>query len=407
MKNLTKKSFKAGSWLFGHTVFARVSGLLKIAVIARILTPKQFGIYGIATLALNFLETFSETSIDQALIQREKLSDKDISTAWFTSIIRGIIISLILYVSAPFVSKFFNQPSSSLYIRIIALTPLIRNFSNPQINKYRKKLNFKPEFWQRTISTIAELISALSFAFIYKDPRALVYAMVIGAIVEVIVSFITMPAPKSIKPNKKIFKELINFSKWLWGSSIVSYLVLQGDDWVVGKLLGVTQLGLYQNAYKIASLPATQVTGIASQITYPAFSSIQKDKDRLKRAFKKTVSSISVFGTLVAIGIFIFAKPLTLIVLGSQWLELVPALRVLGIYSVLAALGTSFGPLFKAVGQPQAITIFGIIRLSVLAIIIIPFTKSMGIVGASWATVIAALSPQPYLFYKLHQILKK
>ncbi|MFC1653873.1 lipopolysaccharide biosynthesis protein [Patescibacteria group bacterium] len=406
-KNLTKKTIKASSWLFSHTAIARAGGLLKTAIIARILTPTQFGVFGIASLSLGLLETFSETSIDQALIQKKDLSEKDLTTAWYISILRGFAISLILFLSAPLISSFFKDDSASMYIKAIALAPLIRNFANPKISLLRRKLKFKKEFIMRTITTFVEVSVGVIVSIYTKSPWGLVASIVSGAISDVIISFIIISPPKISLPDKRSGKELVSFSSWLWASSIIEYLVSQGDDILVGKILGVRQLGFYQNAFKIASLPATQVTNIASQVVYPAFSSIQDNKERLKRAFKKSFITTSGLALLASAAIILFAKPLTLIILGEQWIEIVPALKILTVYGAIRSVASVAGPIIKALGKPKIITNFALIRMFVLAAFIYPLTKRYGIEGTSWAVLISTILPQPYLIFKVKKLLNE
>ena len=403
--NLTAKTLRAGTWLFGHTAIARVGGLIKTIIIARILTPAQFGVFGIATLALNLLETFSETNIDQALIQRPKLTESDITTAWYIGIVRGFIIGIVLFLAAPLISQFFREPNAVIYIQMIALAPVIRNFSNPKINLYRRKLDFKKEFTLKSITTAIEVISGVAFSLWTRSPWGLVASLIAGAIADVVSSFILMPKLTISWPNRASAVSLLRFSGWLWGSSILSYLVNEGDDIVVGKLLGTTQLAFYQNAFKVSSLPATQITGIASQAIYPAFSSIQTDKSRLVRAFKKSLYATIGITLMVSLGIILFAQPLTLLILGPQWLAVIPALKVLTIYGIVRSVATVAGPIIKALDRPDIITKFAFFRLVVLAICVYPLTQRYGIVGTSWAVVFSTLIPQPYLIVQIKKLL--
>lgn len=404
--NLTNKTVRAGSWLFGHTLIARIGGIIKTAIIARILTPSQFGVFGIATLALGLLETFSETNVDQALIQKKDLNNKDLTAAWVISIFRGFLISAILFLTAPLIGAFFHEPNAVLFIQVIAFAPFIRNFSSPTITLFRRNLDFKKEFTMKSITTSVEVIVGVLVSLWTKNAWGLVAALIAGSISDVILSFTLMPKLIITKPDKASVMKLLKFSGWLWGSSIVSYLVNEGDDIFVGRFLGTTRLAFYQNAFKISSLPATQITGIASQAIYPAFSSIQTDKQRLVRAFKKSLWVTAGLTTATSLAIMFFAKPITLLVLGSQWLEIIPSLQVLTIYGIVRSIATVAGPILKALDRPDVITKFALLRLFVLGAFIYPLTSRYGIVGTSWAVVISTLLPQPYLVWQMKKLLK-
>lgn len=404
---LTRDTFKAGSWLFGHTAIARIGGVVKTAVIARILTPAQFGVFGVASLALHLLETFSETNIAQALIQKKQIDDHDMSSAWLIQIVRGILIGVLLFVAAPYIGAFFDEIEAVLYIKVIALAPVIRNFSSPALNVYRKQLKFQKEFMMKSITTVVEVVVGITVSLWTRSPWGLVASLLAGAISDTILSFVLMPKVNLFVPTWSSAAKLLKFSGWLWASSIIFYFVNEGDDIFVGKYLNPTALAFYQNAFKIASLPATQITGIASQAIYPAFSNIQEDKQRLVRAFKKSLI-VGTGATLAAsLIIIIFAQPLTLLLLGDQWLNIIPALKVLTIYGIVRSISTIAGPVIMALNRPDVITKFALIRLVIMVACIYPLTTRYGIVGTAWATVFSMLLPQPYLFFEMKKMLTK
>jgi O-antigen/teichoic acid export membrane protein len=404
-KFLTKRSFKAGSWLISHNAIARFSGLIKTIIIARILTPAQFGVFGVAALALSLLETFSETGAEHALVQKEKVDNLDIATTWWISLFRGLLIGAILYFSAPFVGRFFENGDAVIFIQAIALAPIIRNLRNPSIVFYRKKLSFRQDFYMRTSGTLAELVVGVTVSYMTRSVWGLVASILVGAVAETISSYLVASSFRLVLPKWERARGILSFGGWIWLSSIITYLLNQGDDAVVGKLLGVTTLGYYQNAYKIASLPATQITGMMTQVTYPAFASIQDDKVRLARAYKK--SFLAALGTTVFFSaiIILFAREITLITLGDQWLPVVPALKVLTIFGVVRSLAATVGPVFQAVGKPNILVWIGLYRLVVLAAIIFPLTTGYGMVGTSWAIVISSLLTIPAVWWQLNKIL--
>lgn len=403
--NLTTRSITAGSWLFSYNVLARLAGILKTAIIARLLLPAQFGIFGIIAISLALLETFSETNFDQVLIQKKQLTEKHLITSWYVSLFRGLVLSLFLILTAPLIATYFKQPGIEVFIGWAALVPIIKALKNPRAILWQKKLDFKKEFILRSSGTLAELTIGISVSLLTRNVWGLVAAMLANAIGETVCSHFLIRPLKLSWPSIPIAKELFSFSRWLWGSSILSYVATQGDDIVVGKLLGTEALGFYQNAYKIASLPATQLTGVVYQVTYPAYSLIQTDKTRLKRAYKKTLL-LTIIPTLgFALIIIFFAGPLTYLILGKNWLVIVPTLKILTIYGAIRAIVSTLGSLFYAVGQPKIITYHGIILVTTLLLLIIPLTKAGGINGTAWACVISIFASLPYLIFKANQVL--
>ena len=171
------------SWIWALRFLTRGFSFLRIAIIARVLTPSLFGLYGIAALVLSLVEVFTETGINILIIQGNENLKKIVSTAWVVSIARGIIISLIIVLSMPLITYFFNAPDVSYLILLISIVPLLRGFINPSIIRFQKELEFKKEFYFRGFLFALESILAIVFVYILADPAGIIYGLIAGAAV--------------------------------------------------------------------------------------------------------------------------------------------------------------------------------------------------------------------------------
>src|SRR5680860_1435726 len=158
---------KGISWTWLLRMCTRIISFLKIAILARFLSPAQFGLYGIASLVLLLLEVLTETGINVFIIQENEDVDSIVSTAWIISILRGILISLIIILLVPFISFFFRSPDSTNLIILIALVPFIKGFINPSIVKFQKELMFDKEFYFRGSLFTLESVSG---CLLYTSP---------------------------------------------------------------------------------------------------------------------------------------------------------------------------------------------------------------------------------------------
>src|SRR3972149_7798883 len=143
--------------------------LLKTIILARILSPFQFGVYGIAILVLGFLEILTETGVNVVLIQEKGNTDKYISTAWVVSIIRGSLIFLIIFTLSPFISSFFQSSQALNLIRLASFVPLIRGFINPSIVKFQKELAFNKEFAFRSSLFFTDSLFAIGIGILTRS----------------------------------------------------------------------------------------------------------------------------------------------------------------------------------------------------------------------------------------------
>src|SRR5258706_14151493 len=143
----TKETIKGVSLMSVGRFVTRALAFLKIAVLARVLSPAQFGIFGIATLILSLLETLTETGINIVLIQSKRDLSEYINSAWVVSILRGIVIAGLLVISAPVIASFFHTPNALGLLLFISLVPFVRGFINPPEVKFQKELRFSMQFW--------------------------------------------------------------------------------------------------------------------------------------------------------------------------------------------------------------------------------------------------------------------
>lgn len=394
-----QNAFKGFSWMGLLRVSTRVIAFIRLAILARILTPAQFGVFGVATLLLSFLEVLSETGINVFLIQKKDESDKYISSAWVVSILRGILIATLLVILAPFISKFFNSPDSYKVILLIALVPFIRGFINPSIINIQKNIQFHKEFYLRTTLLVVDASVAIIVAFFTKSAESMAYGLIISAFVEVILSFVFMkPWPKFTRDINKM-KHIINRGWSITLTGIFSYFSENLDNIVVGRMLGTESLGIYQSAYKISTLTISEVVEVTNKVTFPVYSKLSEDKDRLFRAFKKVFLSSSGIAIILGLGIYIFAEQIVLILLGSNWVAAIPVVKVLAIYGIFRAIFGNFSAVFLALEKQNYVAFMTFIRSITLAILIIPLISLYGMIGAGFAMLLSIFVEIPIILF--------
>jgi O-antigen/teichoic acid export membrane protein len=387
-ESLSKRVVKGGLWVLALRLINRGLGFVRTIILARLLAPEDFGLLGIAMLAVATLETFSQTGFQPALIHKKGNIESYLDTAWTVSAIRGTILFGTLFFAAPTIARFFNSPLASLVIRVIAISTLLAGFRNIGIVFFQKELEFNKQFSYEFSATVIDLTLAISLAFILRNVWALVWGGLAANLTRLIMSYVVHPYRPNMQFSKKEFRELFSFGKWVLSSSILIFLLTQGDDIFVGKLLGVTALGLYQIAYLISNLPATEITHVISQVTFPTYSSIQHDLPRLREAYFRVLEFTAVISIPLAGAIFILAPEFTAVFLGQKWTPMVHAMQILCIFGVSRSIAATMGPILYAVGKPEIQTKLSSIHLILMAIVIYPLTTKWGILGTSLAVVI-------------------
>ncbi len=402
----TRTAIKGISWMTLFRGATRAMSILKIAVLARLLNPAQFGVFGIASLVLVFLQIATETGINIILIQSKKQIGEYVNSAWIVSIIRGILIFLIIAISAPFIAAFFKTPEAVNVLLLISIVPLIEGFINPSEVKFQKELKFNYEFLFRTSIFFVDALTAIIASYLTHSVYGLVFGLYAGTLFELVVSFFIKPTPR-LEFKFDYLKELFHKGKWITSYGILGYFGENGDNIAVGKILGASSLGVYQMAYRISIAPLSEVTDVVNQVVFPVYARIEKDRKRLLLAFTKTTLVLSLGALLVGGLIFFFPEQIILIILGKQWLAAAPALKILAIYGILRAVSAPASVVFLAAEKQRFVTIMTFARFAALILTIYPLVLMFGIVGAAYSALISVIAEIPVIIYLLLKVFRE
>lgn len=398
-RRLKESAVRGGFWVFFLRIFEKGFAFVRLIILARLLAPRDFGILGVAMLTIATLETFSMTGFQDALIQKKEDIAGYLDTAWTILVIRGVIIFAILFWLAPPAALFFASPEAKGVIRMISLSVILEGLTNIGLVHFNRDLDFKRRFYFQSSGVLVDFVVSLVLAVILRNVWALVWGLLAGQTVKVFVSFVIHPFRPRFSLSMAQTRELFGYGKWILGSKIVNFFLTQGDDLLVGKLLGIRWLGFYQMAYKVSNLPATEVTHVISQVLFPTYSKLQDNIPKLKDAYLKALAVIAFFSFPIG-GFFMVTAPyFTDIFLGDKWAPMVPAMQVLALWGIIRSIGATTGPVFKAVKRPDLVTRIQFAKLVLLLALIYPFTAKWGILGASWAVVLAAFIINPIADY--------
>lgn len=381
----------------------RLITILRMAVLARILSKASLGVFGIVTMVLALLEISTETGINIFLMQEKGKIDKYIDTAWVLSIVRGSLIALLIVILTPWISTFFNSPDTLNLLYLLALAPFIRGFINPAIITFLKELKFAKEFILRGLIFLLEASVSIVVCWYTRSPIGMVWGLITSAIFEVLLSWIFISPRPKFTLNPASCGLILSRGKWVTGFGLLDYLFTQTDNIVVGKLLGETSLGVYQYAYKISTTPVSEIVDVFYRATFPIFSQMNNGGKNLRKAVIKTVITVNLMTIGLGLTIWLFARPIILILFGSNWLEAVPILQILAFLGIARGMAYSFNAAFMAQKQQKYVTIIILTSTLGLVFTIVPFVKMWGLTGAAVAATFGAILSLPvaiYLAYK-------
>ncbi len=396
-----KDVIKGISWIGLLRFATKAVGFLEAIILAKILVPAQFGAYGIALLALGLLEVITESGVNIVLVQ-EKEIDKHINSAWIVSICRGILISVILFACAQFISNFFRSEESLPLLQLISVVPLIRGFINPAVVKLQKELRFAKDFMFRFVILFIDTFISIVATYILQNPIGIIIGLLTGVLVELLASFVIISPRPELKFEIKYISKILNRGKWVTVSTIFDYLFHNADNIVVGKLLGAASLGVYQLAYSIAAIPLIEIGRVFVHVTVPILINISSDRKRLKNAYFKTIAGISLITAPFALLFASFPQIFT-IILGEKWAGLTVVVPILAVLGFIKSVSLSSTALFLSVKKQEYTTIITLVNILGLIVSVIPLSLAYGIFGAGLSALIGSLIAIPFIIYYTHK----
>lgn len=387
--------FRGSAWMIGMRWSLRLVGLLSTAILARLLVPADFGIVAMAAVVAGLLETASYAGVDLALIRAQNEGHDASDAAWTIQIIQAFAIAVLLIVAAPFAGAFYHEPRVTVVIQFLAVKAVIEGFQNIGIVAFRKDLDFAKEFRFNVYSKLINLFIVVGAALWFRNYLALVTGMVSGAAVTVALSYAMHP----YRPRITLAGAggLWSFSNWLLVSRLGSFGSRKVDQFIVGGSIGATALGNYHVATELSTMPTTELVMPMRRALFPALSVLQADPAGFRAATLQTFSALSVLCFAAGFGLMSTAGEVVPIVLGAQWQEAIPLVRLLALYGAFAGMASVLEVPIWAAGKTHVSAIQSWLELVVVAPALVVAVHAYGLEGAAGARMLVAVAMLPVM----------
>ncbi|MFH1312912.1 MAG: lipopolysaccharide biosynthesis protein [Candidatus Eisenbacteria bacterium] len=390
-EGLQRRAIRGGFWIFALRITEQILALVRLVILARLLSPNDFALMGIALITIATIDTLTQTGFDVALIQRKEQTETYLDSAWTVGILRGLALFGLLQLLAPYAAGFFKSPEAEVLIRAIGIALLLRCFINIGTVYFQKDLRFDKQFMYQFSGRFADFVVAVIAVLVLRNVWALVLAFLAGDAARLLVSYAIHPYRPRLSLSITKARELFKFGKWIMGSSTVLFFLNEGDKAFVGRVIGATMLGFYQVAHRISNLPATEFANVIALVTVPAYSKLQDRMAKLREAYLRVLQLTAFFSIPLAGLVLVLAPDLTRIFLGEKWMPAAPVMQALAIWGSARAIISTTGSVFVAVGKPRLMTKYQFIQLCVLVVLIYPMSQRWGMVGTASAVVVAGL----------------
>lgn len=354
-KSLTERTFSGFVWLFSSEAVSSILRFFVMIVLARLLGPSEFGLFGAALIVISFAQLFVTLGIGPAIVQRTSLNQRHVRVGYTLSMALGVAFTTAVFMLAPWIAGFFRMPELDRLVQVLSFLFLINSLSVVSRAQLEREMRFALLAKVHIlVYLVGHGIIAVTLAFSGWGVWALVYGHMVGALLSGTVFLTIKRASFGFSLAREETRHILNFGLGFSLGRIANHAATQADNVIVGRMLGQEALGLYGRAYGFLMMPASMLGSLANQVLFPAMASVQNEKHRLRVAYNHVLKAIIML-TLPASGILILLAPeLILVILGSQWLAMVIPFQILIVvlvfrvaYKISDTLARATGAVYK------------------------------------------------------------
>lgn len=387
----TRQAVAGFGWQTVVTVATGATTAVKMMVLARLLDQTEFGLFAYVAITLGLAEAVTETGVNITLIQAKESIKYYLNTAWVIAIIRGLLIGIVVAVMGLGMSRFFNEPSLTMLTAVAAVVPVIKGFINPAIIIFQKELRFFRDSVFRFSIIFIEAVLAILLAWYFQSVAALVLSLIGAALFEVLISFAFLKLKPAFEyiPNRA--RTIFSHARGLSVSAALSYISENIDDLILGKALGTAPLGLYHTGYSLSHKATQAFAQALNHSALPVYAKIHEDRPRLRKAFWKSLSGLTVLLSVALIPLVFFPTLVVQIILGDKWLAVIPILPWLSIAGALQAVTTICYTAFLATKSYKMMNFHRVLSLAIFIPLFYWGSTQHGLQGAAIAWAVSRL----------------
>lgn len=326
--NISKKSILGSLfWRFSERTAAQGVSFIVSVILARLLTPEDYGLIGLITVFISIATVFVSSGFGNALIQKENATQTDFSSVFYFSIFMGAAMYVILFICAPFIADFYNDSLLTPVIRVLSLSLIIAGVNSVQQAYVSKTMQFKRFFFSTIIGTLVSAVIGIFMAYKGYGVWALVIQNLSNQIMDTCILWFTVKWRPTLEFSFAEMKKMFSYGWKLLFSSLLDTVYNNLYSLVIGKFYSAKDLGHYNRGRNIPNMVITNINGSIQSVMFPAFSNCQGDKVKLKAMVRRSIMTSTYIIMPAMIGLAAVARPLTVLLLTEKWLPSVPFMQ--------------------------------------------------------------------------------
>lgn len=379
MNDIEKKIKSGLIWsVVGQFGYLIVTFLTNI-ILARLLSPKEFGIIAIATFFIVLSKVLSESGLSGALIRKNDATEVDNSTIFIFNLVVSVILYVVLFIFSPQIEHYYDIVNLALYLKILGIVLIINSFQIIQNVRLVKKLQYKKISTYSLIAVIISSVLAIIIAVLGYGVWALILLQVFNALFLTLIYWFKEQGLTVYKFSKASFKELYGFGLYTTLSSLLNTGFDNVYQLILGKYFSLGQTGYYFQAKKLSEIPVGIIKSTTLGVVFSALSNLQDDKEKFDYMYNNIIRVFTIIVGAICINIFLFSKEILFVLYGEKWLGADFYLKILALSSFFYMQEMFNRTLFKVFNQTKKIFILEIIKkcINLVSLILGVYYKSL------------------------------
>lgn len=378
-------------WRFAERCGAQIVTFIVSILLARILSPEDYGKIALITVFTTIMQVFVDSGLGTALIQKKDADDLDFSSVFYFNFIICIILYIIMYISAPYISDFYNDDSLTPLIKVISLTIIISGVKGIQQSYVSKNMMFKRFFYATLVGTIFSAILGVFLAYSGYGVWSIVFQQLSNTLIDTLILWCTVEwRPKKIFSWERL-KELLTFGWKMLVSSLIDTFYNNIRSLLIGRMYSSSDLAFYNQGDKFPNVIVNNINTSIDSVLLPAMASSQDDRNRVKNMTRRSIKISTYIMAPLMIGLVVCAKSIVQIVLTDKWLPCVPFLRIFCISYLFYPVHTANLNAIKAMGRSDLFLKLEVAK-KIVGMILLFSTLWFGVMAIAYSLLVSTVT---------------
>ena len=335
MEGLKEKTVRGISWSLAEQFGLQGLRLVIGIVLARILTPADYGLVGMIAVFFAVAQVFIDGGFSISYIQKKEVTPEDANTVFYTNLLTSIIVYVLFWFSAPLIARFYGQPQLVELTRVLSVVLIINSFNIIQVAQLTRDVNFRRKTTISLVATMGSGILGILAALNGYGVWSLVIQQITGRLFSTAGFWILARWKPGMSYSSASFRKMFSFGAWALAANLLRTLFDNIYTLTIGRVFSVAQVGYYTKAQQFQLMASQSLISAIGAVSFPVLSKLQADETQMTAAMKKFMRSTLFFIIPLMITLLIVAKPFTLIFLTEKWAPIIPLLKLLCIVGIL------------------------------------------------------------------------